>query len=324
MPFELPLMTPIFDANCAHVGWFDGTHVFDMNVEWVAYHSNGNIFTSEMTGNWLGPLLEGSFLDRQARPVAWLQGTSPHGGTIPAAPMRAMRPLRPKKPLRPRTPLFPARPLTPGCGWSDVPWLTWLGRAPAPVAAPPVEAAAPVDDLRIELVEGAAFDDFFRYLDDHLSDNGRDGAYFQPMAVAESRFPPEKAQAFVAGLHASVGTSGWRRAWVARDGAGAIVGHVDLRAHPERHTGHRCLLGTGVQRDHRRQGVGRKLLAHVEQWAASEPGLRWIDLRVISTNEAAIALYRGAGFDMQSAVRDRFEIDGKSVGEVSMAKKLAR
>ena len=324
MTYEIPPMTPIFDADCRHIGWFDGTHVYDMSVDWIAYHSKGNVFTSLPSGDWLGPLHEGSFLDRRGRPVAWLQGTAPHGALMPSAPLRAMRPLRPKKPLRPRTPLFPTKPLTPSCGWSPVSWLEWTGRAPAPEAVAPAEAAAPVEAPRIELVEGAAFDAFFHYLDDHVADNGRDGAYFQPMAAAESRLPPEKAQGFVSGLHASVGTSGWRRAWVARDAAGAIVGHVDLRAHPEGHTGHRCLLGTGVHRDHRRKGIGRQLLAHVEQWAAAQPALRWIDLRVLSTNEAAIGLYRAAGFNMQSAVADRFEIDGMPIGEVSMAKRVAR
>ena len=321
MTYEIPPMTPIFDADCQHVGWFDGTHVYDMSVDWIAFHAKGNVFTSRPSGDWLGPLHEGSFLDRQGRPVAWLQGTAPHGGLMPSAPMGAMRPLRPKKPLRPRTPLFPTKPLTPSSGWSPMSWLEWTGRAPVPVVETPVEPAPP---LCIELVEGPAFDAFFQYMDDHVSDNGRDGAYFQPMSMTESRFPPEKAKTFVSGLHASVGTSGWRRAWVARDAAGAIVGHVDLRAHPENHTGHRGLLGMGVHRERRRQGLGRQLLAHVERWASEQPELRWIDLRVLSTNEAAIGLYRAAGFNMQSAVADRFEIDGKSIGEVSMAKKVVR
>ncbi len=324
MTYVVPPMTPIFDADCRHVGWFDGTHVYDMNVDWIAFHSKGNVFTSRPSGEWLGPLHEGSFLDRQGRPVAWLQGTAPHGGLMPSAPQGAMRPLRPKKPLRPRTPLFPTKPLTPSTGWSPVTWLEWTNRTSAPAVAEPASAAVAPEPWRIELVEGAAFDEFFRYLEDHTSDNGRDGRYFLPMSKDESRIPPEKRQSFVSGLHATVCTSGWRRTWVARGAGGAIAGHVDLRACPERYTDHRCQLGMGVHRDHRRQGLGRELLAHVERWASGQPVLRWIDLTVLSTNEAAIGLYRAVGFNMQSAVADRFEIDGKSIGEVSMAKKVVR
>ena len=101
-----------------------------------------------------------------------------------------------------------------------------------------------------------------------------------------------------------------------------MVGHVDLRAHPDAHTGHRCLLGMGVDRDHRRLGLARKLLAHATQWAIDR-GLRWMDLRVLSSNEAAVALYRAEGFQMQGGTPDMFWIDGQSLGYLFMAKKLA-
>lgn len=320
MSYVPPTMIPIFDANCVHVGWFDGTHVFDSDVDWIGYVGKGNVFTSAMSGDWLAPLHEGSFLDRQGRPVAWLQGTVPQGGLTPSAPVRAVRPLRPRKPLRPRTPLFPTRPLTPSCGWSEVAWLEWTGRAPRPEPA----AAADVDVLVFEPLDARGFDAFFDYLDEHLADNGRDGAYFQPLSVADSRLPPAKAQAFVDGLKADVPASGWRRAWVARDASGAIVGHVDLRGHPDRFTEHRCLLGMGVRRDQRRRGLGRRLLAHAAQWAAAETALQWIDLRVLANNEAAVALYMDAGFDMLGGTKDRYVIDGRSLGEMAMARRVAR
>jgi ribosomal protein S18 acetylase RimI-like enzyme len=313
--YAIPSMTPIFDANCALVGWFDGTHVFDANVEWIAFHSKGNVYASAPSGEWLGALHDGSFLDRHERPVAWLAGTSPHGGLMPASPRRAMRPLPPKRPLRPRTPLFPAKPMTPSCGWSRLTWLEWTGRAPAPRAA---------GEIAIEVLDPQRFDEFFRYLDDHLRDNGRDGMYFQPLSTRDSGLPAGKAQAFIDGLKVDVAASGWRRAWIARDERGGIAGHVDLRGHSERFADHRCVVGLGVHRDQRRRGVARKLLAHAEQWAAAQPMLQWIDLRVLAINEPAVALYRAAGFDMNGGTRDRFVIDGKSIGEMSMARKIPR
>ena len=61
-------------------------------------------------------------------------------------------------------------------------------------------------------------------------------------------------------LGTPVGEPGWRRAWLALDEDGAIAGHVDLRARPERPAAHRALLGMGVHRDHRRQGLGARLI----------------------------------------------------------------
>jgi ribosomal protein S18 acetylase RimI-like enzyme len=123
-----------------------------------------------------------------------------------------------------------------------------------------------------------------------------------------------------------VGAHGWRRAWVLRDRAagGAIAGHVDLRGHASRHSGHRALLGMGVHRDHRRRGLGRRLLAHAQDWAAQQPGLAWIDLTVLSTNEPAVALYRAADFQVNGGLADRFVLDGRSVGELFMSRRIAR
>jgi ribosomal protein S18 acetylase RimI-like enzyme len=205
--------------------------------------------------------------------------------------------------------------MQPGCGWSALSWREWTGRAPAPR-----EAGA----TGIEPLVATGFDDFFAYLDDHLRDNGRDGLYFQPLSVDDSRLPVDKARAFFDGLSIDVGAAGWRRAWLARDERGAIAGHVDLRAHPEPFTGHRCLLGMGVHRDQRRRGVARRLLAHADRWAAAQPMLQWIDLRVLAINEPAVALYRAAGFEMNGGTRDRFVIDGRSIGEISMARQIAR
>ena len=236
----------------------------------------------------------------------------------PARPMNPRLPLHPKRPLRPRTPLPPPYPLQPAGGWSKLTWPQWLGKEPVPEA---VQAAA--DDAPIEPVDDAAFDTLLAYLDDHLSDNGRDGRYFAPLPQGQSRFPADKTLSFRTGLGIAVGEPGWRRAWAARDARGRVIGHVDLRGHPEGHTGHRCLLGMGVDRDHRRLGLARKLLAHATQWAIAQD-LRWMDLRVLSSNEPAVALYRAEGFQMQGGTPDMFWIDGQSLGYIFMARKLAR
>lgn len=173
--------------------------------------------------------------------------------------------------------------------------------------------------MTIEELELAGFEAFLAYLNDHLSDNGQgDTAYFQPLPRAESRFPPEKAEAFKYGMQTALGSAGWRRVWVARDDAGAIAGHIDLRAHPERHAAHRCLLGMGVGRAHRKQGLGGRLIVHAQQWALAA-GLRWIDLQVLSANTPAIQLYHRSGFRQTGEIPDMFNIDGQSFNYTSMS-----
>lgn len=163
----------------------------------------------------------------------------------------------------------------------------------------------------------------FVYLDDHLRDNGRDGTpLFQPMARADSAFPVDKRAAFVTGMTAAVGEPGWRRAWFALDGEGLIRGHVDLRARPERAARHRCLLGMGVHRACRRQGLGARLLAHALDWARSQEQLDWVDLEVIASNLPARRLYERNGFVFAGELPDLFRIDGEQLGYVYMTHRL--
>jgi len=158
---------------------------------------------------------------------------------------------------------------------------------------------------------------FFVYLDDHLRDNGRDGApLFQPPPLpamrAQSQLPPGLKVAFIEGLAIPVGEPGWRRLWLALDARGSIAGHIDLRARPEPLARHRAMLGMGVHRAYRRRGLGMRLVDTAIDWARSQDGLRWIDLEVLSENRPAVALYLRSGFAMTARVEDMLEIDGVS------------
>ncbi|MFL6697665.1 MAG: GNAT family N-acetyltransferase [Vitreoscilla sp.] len=307
-------MTPVFDAQVRLVGFFDGSCLFDTGNDWVAFHDRGNVF--DRSGHWLGPLSDGTFQDHDGRAVAWLAGSRPATGMKPARPMSPKMPLHPKRPLQPRTPLPPPWPLQPGGGWSSLSWNQWMGQAfvgQAPVAdAPGVTIETMVDgDL------GALFD----YLGEQLAENGRDGLWFMPLAPTEDGVPPARRQSFRDGLAQAVGEPGWRRGWIARDARGEIAGHIDLRAHPDAFTGHRCVLGMGVRRDLRRIGLATRLLACATKWASAQ-GLKWIDLQVLSANEPAVAFYRREGFLMQGGRPDMFVIDGVSLGELWMARKV--
>jgi ribosomal protein S18 acetylase RimI-like enzyme len=166
--------------------------------------------------------------------------------------------------------------------------------------------------------------EFFHYLNDHLKDNGLNGApLFQPLPRERSSFPQDKEAAFARGVRTPVGDAGWRRAWVAQ-GTDTILGHIDLRARPETGAGHRALLGMGVHRLARRRGLGGVLIASALAWARSATTLEWIDLEVLSVNEPALGLYRKAGFRVTGEIADMFRIDGERLAYTLMSLKLAR
>ena len=173
--------------------------------------------------------------------------------------------------------------------------------------------------LRIEPLAPEGFDSFASYLNEHLKDNGTPSTgYFQPLSRQASEFAGERAQRFRLALAVPRGQPGWRRAWVARDGAGAIVGHVDLRAHAEAFTDHRCLMGLGVAASHRRQGLARRLVGTACGWARQEAGIEHVDLQVLSRNAAAVLLYLSLGFRQVGEIADMFRFDGQRFDYTTM------
>ena len=118
-------MTPIYDANVQQVAWFDGENLFDLGLNWIAFHSSGHIFSSSNL-RWLGALNDGSLQDRGGKVVAWLAGSQPSSSLSPLAPMQPLGPLNQLRPLNPLRPLQPLRPLNPLGGWSSTSWQQWL------------------------------------------------------------------------------------------------------------------------------------------------------------------------------------------------------
>lgn len=170
---------------------------------------------------------------------------------------------------------------------------------------------------------GDDLDAFFVYVNDHLRDNGTNGGpLFMPMARADSTFGPERIAAFRRAVATPPGQPGWRKLWLAVAADGSFAAHADLRARPEPAAAHRALLGMGVHRDHRQQGLGRRMLDTLHAWALEQPALDWIDLDVLSTNVPAQRLYQSAGFIEVGRIDDMFRIDGEQVGHITMQRRL--
>lgn len=164
------------------------------------------------------------------------------------------------------------------------------------------------------------YPEFFAYLNAQLAINGKDGyPLFQPVPRDVVEFPSEKESAFVAGLEKSFSQPGWRRAWVICDGAGVIMGHVDLRAHADSSITHRALLGMGVAKDFRGQGLSRQLLESACAWVKGSEHIEWIDIEVLASNVPALTLYRSAGFEQIGEIQDMYRIDGRPETVIRMA-----
>ena len=164
---------------------------------------------------------------------------------------------------------------------------------------------------------------FLAYLQDHISDNGKDGApRFLPIPRSPKNLPDSLLKSLKTGHAKLIGTLGWRRVLVATDEQDRFMGHIDLASLNKENTSHRAMLGMGVHRDHRKKGLGQKLIAAVIDWAKRETEVEHIDLLVLSTNTAAIALYRKMGFEEYGRHIDKFRIEGDSLNTVMMTRNI--
>ena len=90
--------------------------------------------------------------------------------------------------------------------------------------------------------------------------------------------------------------------FAATEASGEMVGHVRLEVNRHHRLGY--ILRVAVAPDHRGRGLGTALMRALERHAFDELGLHRLQLSVYAFNTAAIACYRGVGFEVEGRARD--------------------
>jgi RimJ/RimL family protein N-acetyltransferase len=101
--------------------------------------------------------------------------------------------------------------------------------------------------------------------------------------------------------------------------ADGIVGRISLARETHPASEHVADLGLMVAGSHRRQGVGRALMAAAESWAR-EVGVHKLELHVFPYNEPAIALYEALGYEREGYRTDHYRRADGYVDAILMAK----
>jgi ribosomal protein S18 acetylase RimI-like enzyme len=99
---------------------------------------------------------------------------------------------------------------------------------------------------------------------------------------------------------------------------GKVVGWCDVAVRPRPTQRHSGILGMGVIRDYRGQGIGRSLM-QATLAAAKARGLRRIELTVRVDNEPARRLYESFGFATEGLCKRHMHVDGEFVDSWLMA-----
>ncbi len=104
---------------------------------------------------------------------------------------------------------------------------------------------------------------------------------------------------------------------------GEIVGNIDFHVGNRQRTAHAGEFGMGMLPKVRGRGLGTLLLNKLIAWANDVPQLEKINLRVISNNPRAMALYRKLGFVEEGRrAREIKYSDGSYADEILMGKLL--
>ena len=108
--------------------------------------------------------------------------------------------------------------------------------------------------------------------------------------------------------------------FIVAERGGEQVGHAVLDPLKLAVTAHVVDLTIAVHEGHQGQGIGKRLMLHLLDWARSAPVIERVELRVRSSNARAIALYRGLGFVEEGRMLRRIRIGpGQYIDDVVMA-----
>ena len=102
-----------------------------------------------------------------------------------------------------------------------------------------------------------------------------------------------------------------------------LIGIVRVSRSTARNENHRAELGgLYVVPSHRRTGCGKALIRAALSRAANTPGVRRINLTVVTQQHAAINLYESLGFRIYGTERETFSRDGQFHDEHLMTLEL--
>jgi GNAT superfamily N-acetyltransferase len=182
---------------------------------------------------------------------------------------------------------------------------------------------APPVSLLVRALGPADLDQTLNHLERLLAENGRGETHlFDPRPLwapsAKRTFRARQAEAWAK----STDVPGWERTWGAVAEDGRVVGHVNIRVRSEPAAVHRASTSMGVEGAFRPSELGGQLLSAALAWAESQEQLAWLDLFHFEHNVPDETLYRQLGFVQISRVYDMFRVNGISVTDVFMTKKL--
>jgi len=164
---------------------------------------------------------------------------------------------------------------------------------------------------------------YSEHLRRHGNESGREGdLIFSPVEEGWDKPFDNFEKSCLEGWSKSTTNIGWEKTWLITDSNGVYGDFILAHRPPLKSCLHRATLMMGIERSHRNQGFGSKMMEAGIAWAKSQSNLEWLQLFVFEGNEPAKKLYRKFGFVENGTTPDMFRVHGKQVADTSMILKL--
>lgn len=100
-----------------------------------------------------------------------------------------------------------------------------------------------------------------------------------------------------------------------------LAGYLIVIGGDSNRKSHSAYLVIGILSSYRGKGIGTALFCEMEKWARNN-SIHRLELTTAVVNEAGVALYQKAGFEIEGVKRNSMRINGEFVNEYYMGKLL--
>ncbi len=97
-----------------------------------------------------------------------------------------------------------------------------------------------------------------------------------------------------------------------------LIGNIDLTGNKLEKMAHTGMIGMGIKREWRNQGLGKCLLTSVIDWAKKNATIEMIWLDVYASNEYGYNLYKNTGFKVSGIIPDFFKDENGYQDKIQM------
>ena len=101
-----------------------------------------------------------------------------------------------------------------------------------------------------------------------------------------------------------------------------LIGNIDLTGSKRKKMFHTGMIGMGIKKEWRNQGLGKYLISSVIEWAQNSSPIEIIWLDVYASNELGMHLYKNMGFIESGIIHDFFKDKNGYKDKVQMYQRI--